>query len=465
MAPVRIGIAYGSPYYLRFYDTAFAELVRRGHRLVLIGPRNGEQKLTEALRDGRSVELRARPAPAAPEIASAARLLRLARDTARFLSPELASADASRERALRRLAWAFSRASRGDDRLATLDLTLTGREEATLNRTFETLERLLPPDEALCSLLRDARVDVVAEISRISLGGEQAELVKAARSVGVPSAVLVYSWDNLTNKGLLHVAPDRLFVWNDVQVEEAVRLHGVRHESIAAVGAPRFDSFFERRPSVPRAELLHEHGLDPASPTILYLGSSGFVAPREPEFVLRWIAALRQAPPPLAGANVLVRPHPGTIGEGAWDSVAGVGVAVAAAEHRGREQDLLDQLTAADAAVGLNTSAEIEAAIVDRPVLTVRAGTEVAPGQGGSIHFGHLLQQNDGFVEVADDLDEHVLQLAAAIADDPLAAARRAFVEAFVRPCGRDRPVGPILADAIERLARARPRRSLLKRR
>ena len=106
----------------------------------------------------------------------------------------------------------------------------------------------------------------------------------------------------------------------------------------------------------------------------------------------------------------------------------------------------------ADAVVALNTSAELEAGIVGRPVLTIEVG-DLAPGQEGSSHFRYLLAEQGGFVEAARGLDEHVDQLRRALAEDSLAEHRRRFIERFVRPRGLDRPAGPELADEIEALA------------
>ena len=35
------------------------------------------------------------------------------------------------------------------------------------------------------------------------------------------------SWDHLSSKALLHVAPDMVLVWNEVQRHEAVEMHGL----------------------------------------------------------------------------------------------------------------------------------------------------------------------------------------------------------------------------------------------
>ena len=168
----------------------------------------------------------------------------------------------------------------------------------------------------------------------------------------------------------------------------------------------------------------------------------------------------------IRSANVIVRQHPGTAKDAIWTAWAprGGGVARPAPVIRNRAQDLYDQLSASDAVIALNTSAEIEAAIVGRPVLTVRAG-ELAPGQEGSVHFGYLLAEQGGFVETAATLDDHLRQLGRALAEDPLADARRRFLESFVRPLGIEVPAGPLLADAIEELGGARgPRRGIRQR-
>jgi hypothetical protein len=464
---VRIGVFYRPAYYARFYETALEELVRRRHQLVLARPEDDrETKLPARLRGNPRVESASHPSARADGLDDTIRTIRLARDMTRFLTPELGGAHANRRRAFERLANAVSADSRPTD-VDVLPERLTEPEQTRLARIFADIDSLVPPDDGLCRFIRERRLDVVVGISRVNLGGPAVDLARAARAVGVPSGMVVYSWDNLTNKGLLHDVPDRLFVWNDVQVEEAEALHGIDRARVAVTGAPRFDEFFARSPSGPRDALLSELGLDPSRRTLLYLGSSAFVAPREPEFVEDWAQAIRGSGDPLLeNANLLIRPHPGTLKEtSAWNDwrPSSTAIAVAADVRRDRAQDLYDQLFVADAVVGLNTSAEIEAAILDKPVLTVMAGAAVAPGQEGSVHFRYLLADHGGPVETADSLAQHVAQLRKALAEDPLAEARRHFVSEFVRPRGLDRPAGAVLADEIEALGRMRHRRRLPK--
>ena len=137
---------------------------------------------------------------------------------------------------------------------------------------------------------------------------------------------------------------------------------------------------------------------------LLYLCSAAFIAPREVAFVRRWVNELRgsEAAPWLRECSILVRPHPANQSE--WESADLSDLpSVAVWSQRSTmnaDQGLFDSLFHSAAAVGLNTSAMIEAAIVGRPVYTI-AAPEFSGGQGGTLHFGYLLTENGGIVSIA----------------------------------------------------------------
>jgi hypothetical protein len=451
---VRIGVFHGSPYYLRYYESALVALHDRGHRLLLARPdRYTEVWVPKALRGSKRVTTALHPFRRTDGLDQPMRILRSTRDFARYNAPPLVEAHANRERAYERMLRSVVGKQRSLEREGPVPpVAYDAATGSAIDSVFRELESLVPADDGAARFLEGQKLDAVIVVARVNLAARDTEIVKAAVTLGIPTGLVVYSWDNLSSKGLVHVRPDRLFVWNEVQADEAERLHAIPRDRVVVTGAVRFDSMFERSPSSDREGLLRELGLDPSRKTVLYLGSSAFVAPREPEFVERWAAAAPE------GLNLLVRPHPGTAEDAAWRTVAGA--VVAPSVVRDRPQDLFDQIFASDAVVGLNTSAEIEAAIVGRPVLTVKAG-ELAPGQEGSFHFRYLLAEEGGFVRTAGTLEEHVTQLEEAIAADPLAAERRRFLESFVRPRGLDRPAGPLLADEIEMLGKSRRRRLL----
>lgn len=262
-----------------------------------------------------------------------------------------------------------------------------------------------------------------------------------------------------------------MFVWNDIQAHEAGKLHKYPAERVVITGAPRFDAFFEMRPATTREQFCRLTGLDTARPIISYLCSSKFVAASEQAFVARWIVEIRKSSDPaLAGSSLIVRPHPA--GEKGWHAEDAVDLrwpgpgekatvsrpfaderaVVMNSPMQNADVVLFDTLYHSAAVVGLNTSAEIEAGIVGRPVFTIVDSD--AGGQQGTLHFHYLLRPHGGHVELAEDFEQHRAQLSGALAGRYDRAAIDGFMRRFVRPRGLDVPVAPLVADAVEALAR-----------
>ena len=286
-------------------------------------------------------------------------------------------------------------------------------ERSHVGRLLELTESRIPADPSLCRFLETEQPHVVLTAPLARLGSHLADYVKAAQALRLPVAAPVVSWDDLSVAGCLHVIPDRLLVWSDIQRREAMALHGVPDARILVTGAPRFDALLTRQPSVDRTQFCAELDLVPERKTLLYLGSSEFVAPTERAFVDRWVAAVRGAgDETLRTCNIVVRPHPDhRKGYLKTPFGAGAGVALDVSDD---PQALFDGLTHADAAVGLNTGALLEAGVLGTPAHTVLA-PEFAEGQQRTVHFHHLLRANGGFVEVTDTLQAHVATLAEAI--------------------------------------------------
>jgi hypothetical protein len=245
------------------------------------------------------------------------------------------------------------------------------------------------------------------------------------------------------------VHPDHALVWNELQAQEAVELHGIPRERVEIVGAPNFDRFFVQ------VETLERTPGGGGRKTIVYAGSSKNVAPDEPAILARWLQAVRAAEDPaVREARVRVRPYPGGRPWRTWTPPDDPLVSAERWEKWERDR-LAPLLVDADVVVALNTSAELEAAIADRPVVTFRAGAS-APGQEGSLHFRYLLEQSGGFVIDALDLDEHVRALSRVLGGDVDRDRMREFVERFVRPAGLDQPVSPLVASTILELSARR---------
>lgn len=451
------------PGHLRMYGSTINALAERGHEVLLAYDRPDKRSETPLLPAGAPPSVRF--AGEVPwdrgEWGPLVRLLRLSADYARFLDPRFADAQPLRDRMDKFLPERVGFLRRADPLpLPVAKLMLWA---------FRRIERALPPDVALRAFLESLRPDalvVTPVVVRGELGVKQTEAVKAGRSLGIPTAVAVGSWDHLTSKGLLRGEPDRLLVWNEVQRQEAVRLHGVPEGRVVVTGAQLFDRWFDMRPGTTAGEFIRHVGLPPDRPFVLYAGSSRGIAEPESElrFVRRWVAALRSSSDPrVRDLGVLVRPHPFNMDH--WQGLGAgseAGLAVFPRERpglpmsAGEEADFFRSLHFSSAVMGINTSAMIEAAIVGRPVFTIRA-PEFRRTQDGTVHFRYLIPEGGGAVQVAEDLEEHLQQLAHTL-ENPEQAREdlRAFVGRFVRPRGLARPADPILVEEIETLARLR---------
>lgn len=317
-------------------------------------------------------------------------------------------------------------------------------------------EEQTPVPRDVEQLLSENCPDAVVVTPLVEPGGDQVDVVRAARALRVPTVLAVASWDNLTLKGGLHAEPDVVAVWNAAQAREATELHDVVAERVAVTGAVAYDHWFDWRPDTSRAAFCGRVGLDPSRPYVAYVGSSGFIAPDEGDFTLEWARAVKAAIPSL---QILVRPHPeNPFGEAetAIAALADVVVHPGAGENpatTARRTTYFDSLWHAAAIVGVNTSALVEGAVIGRPVLTLLTERYRAT-QAGVLHFDHLLPARGGPLHASKTLAEHVEALERSLVDPGASAARNErFVGCFIRPRGRDVSASEVLAELIESTA------------
>jgi hypothetical protein len=333
-------------------------------------------------------------------------------------------------------------------------------------RVLRSAARAIPVSDTALAYLREQRPDVVLVTPLMEPGSVQAEYLRAARRLAIPTCLCVSSWDNLTSKGLVHELPDGVFVWNDPQRSEAIRLHGVPPDRVIVTGAACYDHWFGWKPSRSREAFATAAGIEPERPFVLYVGSSRLIAPDESSFVLEWLDGLAQQD--YGELQVLARSHPLNPLDGDLASLN------AARSGRARlrlfpafptdptdlqsREDYYDSLYYSAAVVGVNTSAFLEAAIVGRPVFTLLT-SRYEDAQAGQPHFQHLLTAGGGLLNTARDPAEHAEQLHTALAAPHGSACARSarFAEAFIRPYGLHQPATPRMVAAVESVRASGP--------
>lgn len=451
---MRILFSLLSAGFLKNFESAIGEMAARGHEVDLLvhqptGLVGAEDLGSRLAEQWPSVRVRYQPVPRDgwQELSIA---LRACLDYLQFSYPMYHEAYLLRAKA---------RTPRAFRRLYKLRVMQTRVGKRCLERLIAAVEAAVPVSPEIQHWIADRRPDVAIFSPYIGLSTVQPSHLHAARSLGIPTAVCVGSWDHLTSKSLMRPLPELVTVWNETQRQEAVKLHAVPDERIVITGAQLFDQWFDWRPR-PREDFCAEAGLDPARPFLLYTCFSPFKdALSEPEFVARWIRGIRSsADERLASAGLLIRPHPKRTAQ--WQGVDLSDLDnVAVWPRDGRfvvdgesKADFYDSIFHSAAVVGLNTSAMIEAAIVGRRVHTLIV-PEYWESQEGTLHFRYLLEVGGGLLRVARSEQEHHEQLADALAHGQDAGENREFVESFVRPHGLDIPATPLFVDAVEGLA------------
>ena len=428
--------------YLRNFESVLEGLAERGHQLHLAADREdtleGRDLVDHLVARFPNVTAGYTPIRDWGRYRRLAAALRLGLDYLRYSDARFASMPKIRQRAYDRTP-AFVLA------LARLPMP------RLLSRILECLEEAVPGQAGVEEFVAQHRPDLMLITPLVDLGSPQLDYVRAARTLGIRSALCVWSWDNLSSKALIRVPPDAVLVWNDTQKEEAARFHGLSADRVAVTGAQCFDRWFDRRPSRSRTDFCRRAGLPDDRPFMLYACSALFRgSPSEAQFVRRWLGAIRES-----GArdmNILVRPHPRRLDE--WQDGEPVEGAVLWGSNpidEERRADYYDSLYYSAAVVGLNTSALVEAAIVDRPVFTILT-PEFYENQEGTFHFHHLMTVGDGFLNTARTLDEHVQQLTAFAAGGPT-RENRPFVERFIRPGGATIPATSVFVETVESFA------------
>lgn len=375
----------------------------------------------------------------------------------RYLHRDYVGRDRLRDRA-------FDDAPAGVQRWARRIARLGPRLGPKLAALVARLERTLPPSRSAAALIAAEQPDAVVATPVIRVP-ELVAYLKAAQLHGVTTASWIESWDNLTNKGLHHFTPDRVFVWNASQAGELERYHGVSREHVCITGAQTFDHWFAGDVPSERAAFCTGLGVDPERPVILYLTSSRQICPDEPDFFVRWLGSVRTSGDSLLqSATILVRPHPTVVDswlERGFEREAGVVMSPStrrdAINSDGFRRNYRDELHHATLAFGLNTSGLIDAAIFGKPVCTVEL-PELRDSQRGTVHFHHLVEGDPALLRTAPTLEDHVAALAELVRRDPYVRDERSarFVATFVRPHGLDVAPAQVFFEEMLRLCHQR---------
>ena len=329
---------------------------------------------------------------------------------------------------------------------------------------LDALENFFRPDPKIIDDIKAFGPDVVlASPVNMRFSSADLEYLKAAKYLGIPTAIPVFSWDNLTTKGLYHVLPDILLVWNNAHAKEATAHQGISPEKIKIIGAPLFDEWFlnppggraGNKPASSRADFCGKFGLREKDHILLYLGSSKNIASDESWLVADLRKALDNAKEPaLRNAQIIIRPHPAN--SDIYENLKLNDVILIPKKGTLPDTDdalqiFRDSLEHSAAVFNINTSAMIEAIITGKPLIAL-VTEKYKDAQMDMEYFRQLITTDAAAMAKSP---EEAVEITAQIlaGHDTRIENRKNFVREFIRPNGLDKSAGECAAEEIEKLA------------
>lgn len=150
-----------------------------------------------------------------------------------------------------------------------------------LRDILRAVDRALTLDRSLLPIFEKYKPDLVYSTNPSE--SDDAVVLKAAKHLGVPTAEMPKSWDNLS-KLSFRAKADKLLAWSEYVKNEAIKFQNYKPEDIRIVGIPQFDIYKQPERLMSREDFFRFIGADPAKRLILF-GSEGKVSVNDPDIV------------------------------------------------------------------------------------------------------------------------------------------------------------------------------------
>jgi len=203
------------------------------------------------------------------------------------------------------------------------------------------------------------------------------EIAAEAKRRGIYTLGMVMNWDHL-NKYYIPIHADYLLVQNEPMKREAIVWHAYREEEVSIVGFPQFDMY--ERPEdflFPRETFLQSFGIERARKIILFISGAAY-SKDEPD-IIRTISQWISEGVFGVGVKLLVRPYtPARDLEREKEKYQGLENDPNIAFNWLRRSDNVDNkryfmsmLEYSNVIISIFSTTAIEAAIFDKPTITV----------------------------------------------------------------------------------------------
>jgi UDP-N-acetylglucosamine:LPS N-acetylglucosamine transferase len=146
--------------------------------------------------------------------------------------------------------------------------------------TVRTILKEQAPDKVFCTHQR---------------GLKAATIFAAATDLGIPTATVIYSWDNLP-KARMALRADNYLVWSDYMKAQLQQFYPeIPEQSIAVTGTPQFEFYADSQNIIDREQFFSQYGLDPDKKIICFSGDDERTSPDDPKYLYDLAQALTNA--------------------------------------------------------------------------------------------------------------------------------------------------------------------------
>jgi hypothetical protein len=185
-----------------------------------------------------------------------------------------------------------------------------------LRKRFKAYEdRLLDSPKAL-SLLEEMNPKLVVATYPMNLA--ESIVLRAAQKKGIPTALHLLSWDNITCKGHFPALADYYVAWGPVMRDEFMEYYNIPEEKIYPCGVPHFDAHYHVKQQPDYKGFVEELELNPDAPYLFVAMSSPYFAPMGMDIV-EWLAQRVNEDVFGPDMQLIVRPHPQNVQGGMAD--------------------------------------------------------------------------------------------------------------------------------------------------
>ncbi|WP_435577747.1 hypothetical protein [Gilvibacter sp.] len=117
----------------------------------------------------------------------------------------------------------------------------------------------------------------------------------AAQDLGLKTATVIYSWDNIP-KARLALQANIYLVWSAYMKEQLLAFYPeLDSEQIKITGTPQFEAYNDPKNIIPKEIFYEQYRLDPAKKIICFSGDDEYTSPYDPTYLHDFAAQLQES--------------------------------------------------------------------------------------------------------------------------------------------------------------------------